>query len=87
MTEFHIALIAASGIIINLILAIMGYIFASWNPILETFSKLSIYYAFWSIIPIGKLDGTKIFFGSRILWFSLLILTTLFLGISLSFVS
>lgn len=63
MTEYHIGLIAGSGIFINLILAIIGYLIG-----FDEFSKLNIYYAFFNILPISDLDGNKIFFGSLILW-------------------
>ncbi len=88
MTEWHIALIAVSGIVINLILAIIGYFLAGINPSLnlELFSKINIWYALWSIIPLGQLDGTKIFFGSRPLWFTTAIITLLFIAFSFTFV-
>tara|TARA_Y100000310_G_scaffold150995_1_gene150514 strand:+ start:5234 stop:5860 length:627 start_codon:yes stop_codon:yes gene_type:complete len=63
MTEYHIGLIAGSGIVINLFLAIIGYLIG-----FDEFSKLNIYYAFFNILPISDLDGNKIFFGSLILW-------------------
>ena len=68
VTDWHIAWIAIWGIIANVILAIGGYVLG-----FELFAKLSLYYAAWSIIPIGKLDGTKIFFASRPLWISIFI--------------
>ncbi len=74
VTEWHIALIAVSGIVANLFFAGIGYL-AGW----ELFTKLSVYYAFWSIIPISSLDGSKIFFGSRVLWFAFAIITLILL--------
>lgn len=68
VTEWHIALIAAAGIFATIVAGIIGY-FAGF----ETFARLSIFYAAWSIVPLGRLDGAKIFFGSRQLWFTLLI--------------
>ena len=82
ITDWHVALIASVGIVINLILAIIGYIVASWLPAAEQFATLSIYFAAWSIIPLGSLDGSKIFFGSRALWFTLLVIVGIFLGYS-----
>ena len=69
MTEWHIAAIAGIGIFANLVLAIVAYLLN--YPIL---SKFSIYYAIWNLIPISQLDGTKILFGSKILWLFLLVL-------------
>lgn len=63
ITESHLGLIAASGIIVNLILAVIGY-FAGF----PLFARLNVYYAFFNIIPVSELDGNKIFFGNLILW-------------------
>ncbi len=66
MTDWHNALIGASSAIALFLVAIIAY----FLPIadLESLSKMSIYYIFWNLLPISKLDGTQIFFGSRILW-------------------
>ena len=63
VTEYHLGLIAASGVVINLILAVIGYFLG-----FELFARLSVYYAFFNIIPLSDLDGNKIFFGSKIMW-------------------
>ena len=63
MTEWHIGLIAAAGIVTNLIFALVGYLIN-----FPEFSRINIYYAFWNILPLSDLDGNKIFFGSAILW-------------------
>ncbi len=63
MTEYHIGLIAAAGIIINLIAAVIGYFINQ-----PEFAKLNIYFAFFNMLPISDLDGNKIFFGSKVLW-------------------
>lgn len=63
VTEYHIGLIAASGIAINLILAIVGYFLG-----FPLFSRLNIYFAFFNMIPFSELDGNKIFFGSHVMW-------------------
>jgi len=63
IAENHIGLIAASGIFMNLLLAVIGYLIG-----FDEFSKLNIYYAFFNMLPISDLDGNKIFFGSLILW-------------------
>jgi len=77
MTDWHIGVIAAWGIAINLILAIIGYLAG-----FEFFAKLNIWYALWSIVPISTLDGSKILAGSRGLWFTLLVIIAIFLGYS-----
>ncbi len=63
MTEYHLGVIAASGIIANLFFAVIGYLLG-----FSEFSRLSVYYAFFNIIPISELDGNKIFFGNIIMW-------------------
>jgi len=81
VTEWHIAWIAVWGIIANIALAIIAY-FAGY----ELFSKLSIYYVAWSIIPLSSLDGSKIFFGSRALWMTIATFVLLFLIWGLSII-
>jgi len=75
MTDTQIGIIAASGVIVNLIASIIGYLIG-----VPEFARLSIYYAAFSLLPLSGLDGTKIFFGSRVMWFSLVIITAIFLG-------
>lgn len=77
LTEWHISLILGIGIIANLVLAIIAYLLKSYHPIIPDIAKYSIYYCIWNILPISQLDGTKIFFGSKALWFTLLFFTIL----------
>ena len=63
MTEYHIGLIAASGIFANMLFAFLGYLIN-----FPEFARLNLYYAFFNLIPFSDLDGNKIFFGSQILW-------------------
>jgi Zn-dependent protease len=63
ITEFHIGLIAAAGILANLFFAVVGYLIGATE-----FARLNIYYAFFNMIPLSKLDGNRIFFGSLLLW-------------------
>ncbi|MFW5846939.1 MAG: hypothetical protein ACOCUU_02145 [Nanoarchaeota archaeon] len=63
MSEFHIALIAVSGILANMFFAIIGYLIGY-----EYFARINIYYAFFNMLPLSNLDGNKIFFGSIPLW-------------------
>ncbi len=74
LTEWHIGLISASGIVISLILAILAYFINQ-----PELAKLSIYYAVFNLIPLGQLDGTKVFFGSKILWTILAAITAIIL--------
>ena len=63
MTEYHLGLIAASGILVNILLSVLGY-FLGYSD----FARLNLYYALFNIIPISDLDGNKIFFGNLVLW-------------------
>ncbi len=63
MTEYHLGLIAAAGIFINLVFSVVGYLLN-----FPDFARLNIYYAFFNMIPLSDLDGNKIFFGSLVLW-------------------
>lgn len=78
MTDNHISVILSMGVIFNLILAVIAYLIN-----LSELGKWSIYYATYSLIPFGNLDGTKIFFGNRVLWFALTIITLIFLSYAL----
>ncbi len=69
VTEWHIALIAAFGILATIVIGILGY-FAGF----ESFAKYSIIFAVWSLLPISRLDGSRIFFGSRNLWFTMVVI-------------
>ena len=63
MTEYHLGIIAASGIIINLAAAIIGYLLG-----FSDFARISIYFTFFNMIPLSDLDGNKIFFGNTVIW-------------------
>jgi len=66
LNESHIGVIAASGIIANLIFAVIGY--SIGLPEQMNFVKLSILFVFFNMFPISDLDGNKIFFGNLVLW-------------------
>ena len=75
LTEWHNSLIGASGIFVLLLLALIAYLL----PVnLELLAKMSAYYAFFNLLPISNLDGTQIFFGSRILWTALSTIALIF---------
>jgi len=74
LTEIHLGLIAAAGVFANLLFAVIAYILG-----IQEFAKISIYFAFWSIVPFSNLDGAKIFFGNRTLWAITSTITIIFL--------
>jgi len=78
MTEFQIGVIPAMGIIACFLLAIIAY-FAGFGEL----SKLAIFFACFNMLPIGQLDGTKIFFGSVIWWFILAVICVIGLAYAL----
>tara|TARA_Y100000034_G_scaffold120499_1_gene163486 strand:- start:2252 stop:2908 length:657 start_codon:yes stop_codon:yes gene_type:complete len=83
ITEFHNALIGAIGIFSLLLLSVISYLLPfTHTPYL---AKLSIYYAFWNLLPYGRLDGSQIFMGSRPLYFTLAILTLVLTAFALAF--
>lgn len=74
MTEWHNGLIGAAGIVAILLLSFIAY----WVPGLEALSRFAAFYAFFNMIPLSRLDGAQIFFGSKVLWYSLGIITLIF---------
>jgi len=70
MTELHIGFVAAAGIFANLVFSVIGYLLG-----FPDFARLNIYYAFFNMIPISDLDGSKIFFGNFVMWCFLAALT------------
>jgi Zn-dependent protease len=79
MTDWHGGLIGVAGIVTVLVISFVGY-FAGF----ELLSKLAAYYAFWNMIPIFKLDGTQIFFGNKIVYSVLGIITLIFVLFAMS---
>ena len=79
ITDWHNALVGAAGIVVSLLLAFMGY----WFSGTEFLARMSAFYAFFNMLPIGKLDGAQIYFGSRLLWYALAIITIIFAGYAL----
>ena len=78
LTDFHISLIAASSTIALLVLSTISYTFG-----FEYLTKMAIYYTFFNILPISKLDGAQIFYGNRILYTILGTITLLFTAFAL----
>lgn len=66
LSEYHLGVIAAWGIVANLFFALIAYLIGIPKEI--NFVNLSIYYTLFNMIPFSDLDGNKIFFGSMVLW-------------------
>ena len=73
MTDWHNGLIGAFSIVAVLLVSLVGYLAG-----FEFLTKMAAYYAFWNMFPVSNLDGTQIFFGSRVLWFTLGFISLLF---------
>jgi len=75
MTEWHMGIIAASGVFINLVMAGIGYLLGFTD-----FARFNIYFAAFNMIPLSDLDGNKVFFGSIVMWSFLAALSLIALG-------
>ena len=74
VTEWENGIIGSAGIIAVLTLSFVTY----WIPGLELISQTAAFYAFFNMFPVSKLDGTQIFFGSRVVWTALALISTIF---------
>ncbi len=77
VSDWDLALIAVGGLFFNVLLAFASRVYG-----FEEFAKINLYFVVFNLIPLGKLVGNKIFFGSKYLWvlvtvFALLILVLL----------
>ena len=75
MTDFHNGLVGAAGLFSVLLLALIVYLLPT-N--LEYLSQMAIVYVVVNLIPFSNLDGTQIFFGSRVLWTTIATITAFF---------
>jgi len=75
MTESHIGTIAAAGVVVNLVAAVLAYFLG-----FPGFARLNVFFSFYSLLPISDLDGNKIFFGNIVLWSFLAALALIGLG-------
>lgn len=72
MTDWHNALVGAAGILGTLLIATASYFLV---PSLAGLPSIATYYALWNLIPFSKLDGAQIFFGSRVLYTAIVLIT------------
>lgn len=73
MTDWHNGLIGVAGVVSLFFLGLISYLIG-----FEYLTKMAAYYAFFSILPVSNLDGTQIFFGSRIIWTVLAAISLIF---------
>lgn len=69
INESDLALTAAWGFYSLLIVSLIGIIIS-----FRELTLYPLYYGFWNLVPVENLDGIKLFFGSRISWFFVIIL-------------
>lgn len=81
ITENQIGIIAFTGILANLFFAILGYLVGL--PEQMDFTRVSIFFAFFNLLPISDLDGNKLFFGNKYLWYFAVLITLV--GLAYSF--
>lgn len=63
MNESDPAFVAAWGFLWLILLAIIGSLINQ-----PQLSKYAIYYGIWNLLPLGGLDGSKLFYGSSFNW-------------------
>jgi len=77
MNDSDPAFTAAWGFYALLLLSLIGY-FIGFSEL----ARFSLYYGAWNLLPLGKLDGGKLFFGSAFAWgFLVIIYIFLLVGI------
>tara|TARA_Y100000310_G_scaffold342216_1_gene444373 strand:+ start:2273 stop:2917 length:645 start_codon:yes stop_codon:yes gene_type:complete len=81
MTDLHNALIGSAGILALIILSIITYLLP--YSLTSDLAKFSIFYAFWNMLPIGKFDGTQIYFGSPVIYSILAAITAILAALAL----
>jgi len=83
MQDREIAIIALAGPMTNLFLAFMaGAIYSATSfDTLKDFAIFNAWFAFFSLLPIGGLDGTKVLFGGKIRWMFFFGFTCAFLAL------
>ena len=75
INENDLSYTAATGFYMLLFLAFVGLLLKPYFPFFGySLTKYSIYFGFWNLLPISQLDGTKIFFGTTLLWSFLIII-------------
>lgn len=80
MTDFHNALIGASGIVMMLLIFIVSVFFQPTAML----AKIAAYYALVNMVPFSKLDGSQIFFGSRVIWSVLALISIIFTAFAIA---
>ena len=79
MNEWDYALIAFWSLVAVMALGIVSRTIFSYSPAngLILLSKYSLYFVLWNLLPLGHIDGSRIFFGSKPLYIFSLILAAL----------
>jgi len=77
INEEDLGYTAASGFYALLLLALIGTLMKPYFPVFGAeLAKYSIYFGIWNLLPLGQLDGSKLFFGTTIAWIFIVIIYT-----------
>ncbi len=69
LTNEELGKIAIAGPVVNFLLALIGFAIYPLNPgIVSVFIMMNLIFAFFNLIPIPPLNGSKVFGWSRIVW-------------------
>ncbi len=86
INEEDLANTSASGFYALIFIAVIGLLIKPFFPEFGVeLAKYSIYYGIWNMLPIGQLDGAKLFFGTKIIWYFILMIHIL-IGLMIIFI-
>jgi len=70
LNYFGLGMIALSGPVASIVLAIIFKIISGFisTPLITKLIHFNLIFAVWQILPIPPLDGSKLFFGSRMVY-------------------
>ena len=63
LTDMEESLIVWSGMLINILLIYLGFLFG-----ITQLAGINFFIGLYNLIPFSDLDGAKIFFGSQLIW-------------------
>ena len=82
LTNEELGKISLGGPLINLILAVFGFVFSPLSPgFFNVFIKMNLIFALFNMVPIPQMNGSKVFGWNRMVWgsFTAVLLVLLFL--------
>lgn len=67
-TELEEAQIACAGPLMSLFIAFLAKIIIPFFPFMQQVMAINLYLAFFNMLPLPTLDGTRVFFGSPLMF-------------------